>query len=196
MSFIFYIAVLLVLLGFVFIYTSLEIKKISTGVSAKKGVRRDSFDDLPEIDLPEEPAASSEISVRNPAPETAVLSDEEFQAEEPPSAPSSFDIVLYSDEKGVSLFDSASGILEEKGAYDEFSRIGSGTAQIGADALSVKIGKKLFRYDYHRVREIRLRDGVAVLYLKGDSRGNIFIAENDLFAKVLDETFTRYTQKG
>ena len=193
MSFIVYIAVLLVILGFVFVYTSLEVKKVSSAAPLGKEDCRD--DDLPDVDLPVESPATSVSGFDTRVP-SAFMSADASPVEESPSVPSAYNIVLYSDEKGVSLFDSTSGILEEKGAYDEFTRIGSGTAQIGADALSVKIGKKFFRYDYHRVREIRLRDGVAVLYLKGDSRGNIFIAENDLFAKVLDETFTRYTQKG
>lgn len=189
MSFILYIAVLLVLLGVFFIYTSLEVRRVGSA-SAPQG-KTPLFDE----DIPA------------PAPETPAPSAAGFVPDEPHSAsspadtdadtrPSDFSVVLYVDEKGVVLPDSSAGVLEESGAYDGFTRIGSGVAQIGADALSVRIERKFFRFDYHRIREIRLREGVAVVYLKGDSRGNIFIAENVLFARELDESFSRYSQKG
>ena len=185
MSFIFYIAILLVLLGFVFIYTSIEVRKTGTRESGAAS-------------LPDEPAAQPAFA---DSAESEVSEAETFPVPDPfdpehASVPAEFSVVLYIDDKGVVLQDSSTGILEENGAYDEFTRVGSGTAVIGADALSVRIDKKLFRYDYHRIREIKLREGVSVVYLKGDSRGNIFIAENVLFARVLDETFSRHSRKG
>jgi hypothetical protein len=185
MSFIFYIAILLVLLGFIFIYTSVEVRRPA---SRGQGSAPASSGNEPH----EEPVPSVRIDPL-PAEEDTVTAGSQAETA---AAPSEFNVVLYMDDKGVVLSDSSTGILEENGAYDEFTRIGGGTAVIGSDALSVRIDKKLFRYDYHRIREIKLREGVSVVYLKGDSRGNIFIAENVLFARVLDETFSRYSRKG
>ena len=190
MSFIFYIAVLLVLLGVFFVYTSLEVRKVSQGeggaVPRERGPLFD--EDIPSPST-QPPTVSSFVSEEVPSPPAPADTVTDTR-------PSDFNVVLYVDEKGIVLPDSSAGILEESGAYDGFNRIGSGVAQVGSDALSVRIERKFFRFDYHRIREIRLREGVAVVYLKGDSRGNIFIAENVLFARVLDESFSRYSQKG
>ena len=194
MSFIFYAAILLVLLGVFFIYTSLEVRKVGRreDAVAEEKTGSSSFDDLPSpVDEPAAPAVTGVVS--EPAPAASAPADAGIVTD---TASSDFNIVLYVDEKGVALSDNSAGILEEGGAYDGFTRIGEGVGQIGADALSVRIGRKFFRYDYHRVREVRLRDGVSVVYLKGDTRGNIFIAENLLFPRMLDESFSRYSQKG
>ena len=188
MSFIFYIAVLLVLLGVFFVYTSLEVRKVG-GAAAPQGGEPLFDEDIPApmTETPS-PAVSSFVAEEVHSSSPAVTDND--------SSSKDFNVVLYVDEKGIVLPDSSAGILEENGAYDDFNRIGSGVAQVGSDALSVRIERKFFRFDYHRIREIRLREGVAVVYLKGDSRGNIFIAENVLFARVLDESFSRYSQKG
>ena len=193
MSFIFYIAVLLVLLGVFFIYTSLEVRKVSQGEGAAPQGQSPLFDE--DIPAPAADSPSPSISgfVSGEADSSPIPADTVTDTD---TSSKDFNGVLYVDEKGIVLPDSSAGILEESGAYDGFSRIGSGVAQVGADALSVRIERKFFRFDYHRIREIRLREGVAVVYLKGDSRGNIFIAENVLFARVLDESFSRYSQKG
>ena len=136
MSFIFYIAVLLVLLGVFFVYTSLEVRKVG-GAAAPQDTSPLFDEDIPApADEPSAPLAAGFVPEEvqsSPSPaDTAADTD---------TRPADFNVVLYVDEKGIVLPDSSAGILEESGAYDGFNRIGSGVAQVGADALSVRIDR-------------------------------------------------------
>ncbi|MGL4368780.1 MAG: hypothetical protein ACRCUT_03795 [Spirochaetota bacterium] len=187
MTFILYIAIILVLLGFVFIYTSVEVRKAPFRTEAASAGKDE---DLPDIDLGSSASfpdlslvAQSVLTEPGKPAETEFLPDQAV-----------FPVVLYVDEKGGVTLEG--GALSDASGYGSFARVGAGTGEVLSDALTVRIDKKLFRYDFFRVREITAKGDCAALFLQGDSRSNIFIAENDLFAKVLSDRFTSYMNKG
>jgi hypothetical protein len=187
MTFILYAAVALVLLGSVFIYSSIEVRKVPSNLPIH--TFSDS-DDLPDIDLLTEKNSLPGDSEFHPMLETSVAAAPVSVSSIPD--PLSFSVVFYTDEKGQAMTD----VVSDNSAFDGFLRVGEGVAEIGSDAMNVRIGKKFFRFDFHRIRDVLPRGETAIVYFKGDIKGNIFIAENDRFVNVLIEQFSLYSQKG
>jgi len=99
------------------------------------------------------------------------------------------------DDYGAVLFEDGSGAVDyERGGIDEslvqnlnrIKRIGSGTIQLDQSGLNFYSDKKLFRYDFHRIQDLKAGKKTVALFLKGGDNVKFFILNNpDLPAVIL-----------
>lgn len=86
--------------------------------------------------------------------------------------------VLYEDKSNVIDYTSESGSIDpslEK--YRNIKRIGEGTISVETGGITFYMGKKLYRYDFHRVRDIKAGAGHLALFLMGSGSIKLFIIE-------------------
>jgi hypothetical protein len=176
-----YISILLVVLGFIFILTSVEKKKVSETRSSSYTKDRIS---KPVVYTEEESSDEKmfeqvRMSVPSAPVATTTLHNEEAGI---------YEVILYSDESGVSL---------DKGTVDasnlkNLSREGRGIAEITRDAVTVRIEKKLFRFDYYRLDRVAGQNECVVLSLKGSKGASIMISENPLFFNRVNSEYLQF----
>jgi hypothetical protein len=176
-----YISILLAVLGFIFIITSVEKKKASEVRTQPYPKERLS---TPVVYTEEDsPAEKTYEQVRMSVPSTPMavttLHNEEAGI---------YEVILYSDESGVSL---------DKGTVDasnlkNLSREGRGVAEITRDAVTVRIEKKLFRFDYYRLDRVAGQNECVVLSLKGSKGASIMISENPLFFNRVNSEYLQF----
>ncbi len=86
--------------------------------------------------------------------------------------------VLFEDKSNVIDYGSESGSIDpslEK--YKNIKRIGSGTISIETGGITFYMGKKLYRYDFHRIRDIKAGKSHLALFLMGSGSTKLFIVE-------------------
>ena len=86
--------------------------------------------------------------------------------------------VLFEDRSSVIDYSSESGSIDpslEK--YKNIKRIGSGPCSVETGGITFYMGKKLYRYDFHRVRDIKAGKSHLALFLMGSGSVKLFIIE-------------------
>jgi hypothetical protein len=87
--------------------------------------------------------------------------------------------VLYEDGSGVIDFNNGAGpIISNIEEYKNIKRIGSGSLTVEKGGLSFSMGKKLYRYDFHRVRDIKTGENHLALFLNGSDAVKLFIFDD------------------
>ncbi len=87
--------------------------------------------------------------------------------------------VLFEDKSNVIDYSGESGSIDpslEK--YKNIKRIGSGTISVETGGITFYMGKKLYRYDYHRIRDIKAGESHLALFLMGSGSVKLFIIES------------------
>ena len=159
--YILYISIILVVLGFVFILTSVEKKRVV--VNDDDALYVPPVEPLQEINL-------SDTDYPQRSSIAAEKADESVNIEKPP-ADDIFEIVIYNDESGVAL---ANGNVDAS-TLKNLSREGRGTADVTKDAVTVRIEKKLFRFDFHQVANIKCGSNYIALFLKKSKSSRLFV---------------------
>ncbi len=86
--------------------------------------------------------------------------------------------VLFEDKSNIIDYSSESGSIDpslEK--YKSIRRIGAGTISVETGGITFYMGKKLYRYDFHRVRDIKAGKSHLALFLMGSGSVKLFIIE-------------------
>ncbi|GEM_PF-1078050 len=86
--------------------------------------------------------------------------------------------VLFEDKSNVIDYGSESGSIDpslEK--YRNIKRIGEGTISVETGGITFYMGKKLYRYDFHRIRDIKAGKSHLALFLMGSGSIKLFIIE-------------------
>ena len=86
--------------------------------------------------------------------------------------------VLYEDSSRVIDYASESGTIDpslEK--YRKIRRLGSGLVAIEKEGISFYMGKKMYRYDFHRVRDLKTGERHIALFISGSESVKLFIFE-------------------
>jgi len=84
--------------------------------------------------------------------------------------------VLYEDSSHVIDYNNETGVIDSGlEGYNNIKRIGSGELAVEKGGISFSIGKKLYRYDFHRVRDIKTGDKHLALFLHGSDAVKLFI---------------------
>jgi hypothetical protein len=194
-----YLAIILVVLGFIFVITSVEVRKetIIERVGPSRGFPETAF---------RGPDKSDSGNTESPAPHlsdmfknensleivTTEISEHEMSIpQENPSVKSLYDVTLYVDENSISF---------ESGQIDPASlkrviREGSGTAEISPDALMIRIGKKLFRYDYYRLDKVEGAGESVLLSVRGSSGVTIVIADDPSFFPRVSSEYSLFVSR-
>jgi hypothetical protein len=84
--------------------------------------------------------------------------------------------VLFEDKSEVIDYSNDSGSIDpslEK--YKHIKRIGSGTISVEPGGLTFYMGKKIYRYDYHRIRDIKAGKSHLAVFLMGSGSVKLFI---------------------
>ncbi|HEY1407023.1 MAG TPA: hypothetical protein VF857_10475 [Spirochaetota bacterium] len=187
MVLILYIAILLVIVGVIFVITSVEVVR-----SPKKSVFYPSYPtDYTEtelnIDLKPETGGSELPRVEIPQEKVSSIGVSRSDGH-------TFDVVLYNDENGISL--SGDGLS----ADDAFSlknviRVGKGIIEIGPDGITLRIEKTLFRFDYYRLDRLIPRDFFVILAIQGSKSAHIIVSEDSLFSKKVLDAYSLFQGK-
>lgn len=86
--------------------------------------------------------------------------------------------VFFEDKSDVIDYTNESGSIDpslEK--YKSIKRVGSGTISVEPGGLTFYMGKKIFRYDYHRIRDIKAGKSHLAVFLMGSGSVKLFIIE-------------------
>jgi hypothetical protein len=180
--FILYISIILVVLGFIFILTSVERRKAPVSaadeepqlVSVKETDPGEGSYVQP---LPKEPADTVPEASGSSAPGKNVEDNGQM-----------FEVVIYNDESGITL---ENGVIDPS-TLKNLSREGRGTADVTSEAVTVRIEKKLFRFDYYRLDRVGGRNDCVVLSVKGAKSSFIMISENPGFYDKVNSEFSRF----
>lgn len=181
--YILYISIVLVVLGFVFILTSVE--KTKKTVILK--------DDEPEYVPVRE--TSKDSAVQTPADATtqsepvSMMKDNAAASDQTvPASGEMYEVVVYNDESGITV---DHGEIDPS-TLKNLSREGRGTADVTSDAVTVRIEKKLFRFDYYRLDRVSGQNDCVVLSVKGARSAFIMISEQSGFYDKVFSEFSRF----
>jgi hypothetical protein len=109
------------------------------------------------------------------------------------SAPVKQTAVLYEDSSHVIDYNNETGVIDSGlEGYNNIKRIGSGELAVEKGGISFSIGKKLYRYDFHRVRDIKTGDKHLALFLHGSDAVKLFIF--DAGSDRITATLTAYKE--
>jgi len=181
--YILYISIILVVLGFVFILTSVEKRKTAVNVQ----------DDEPQfVDVRDNVSGAGSplpVTRKGDSEPVSVTTTNSTVSEQPAiNASEVYEVVIYNDESGITI---EHGVIDPS-TLKNLSREGRGTADVTSDAVTVRIEKKLFRFDYYRLDRVTGQKDCVVLSVKGAKSAFIMISENSgFFDKVFSE-FSRF----
>jgi hypothetical protein len=104
--------------------------------------------------------------------------------------------VLFEDKSNVIDYSSESGSIDpslEK--YKSIKRIGNGTISVENGGITFYMGKKLYRYDFHRIRDIKAGKSHIALFLMGSGSVKLFIMEpGSGIITMATDTFREYVR--
>lgn len=87
--------------------------------------------------------------------------------------------VLFEDKSHVIDYSNSSGSIDPSlEEYKNIKRIGSGTISVESGGITFYMGKKLYRYDFHRIRDIKAGTSHLALFLMGSTSVKLFIIES------------------
>jgi hypothetical protein len=96
------------------------------------------------------------------------------------------DAVLYEDSSGVIDYHNDNNTIDPTfEGYKKIRRIGRGRFEIGKDGINFYTGKKFFRFDFHRVRDIKTGSRFIALMLIGSEAVKLFIFDGETPAQSL-----------
>jgi hypothetical protein len=84
--------------------------------------------------------------------------------------------VLYEDDSKAVDYGAGHGVAEPSvEEYRHIRRIGSGEFSVEKGGISFSTGRKLYRYDFHRIRDLKIGEGHCSLFLDGSDTVRLFI---------------------
>jgi len=87
--------------------------------------------------------------------------------------------VLYEDSSHVIDYANQSGSIDPSlEGYKNIKRIGSGHLDVEKGGVTFYMGKKLYRFDFHRVRDVKSGSGHLAIFLEGSDAVRLFIIES------------------
>jgi hypothetical protein len=138
---------------------------------------------LKELDvLADEHAAEREIPL-DMDPETVPGQDEKLPEVEAPreeGALADTMAVLYEDASNLVDYDNETNVIDPTfREYQKLKRVGRGKIEIARDGLNFYVDRKFFRFDFHRLKDIKAGGNFAALSLKGNDVVRLFLFEGN-----------------
>lgn len=190
-----YLALIVVIIGVIFVITSVEVVRPGRKSSVKDRMTELTADK--DNNRTPDHSISSNVSEEYNLPEVD-LSDDHDVADEKAGKDllndTSFEVILYTDEHGVSM-DSGVQFNSDFASLKNIVRIGRGIAEISPDGITIRIEKTLYRFDFYRLEKIISRDNHAVLSIAGASGSHIIVSENSDFPEKLQKSYTIFQGK-
>jgi hypothetical protein len=117
----------------------------------------------------------------------------------PPGRPASAtrsekEAVLYEDSSHVIDYANQSGSIDPSlEGYKNIKRIGRGHLDLDKGGVTFYMGKKLYRFDFHRVREVRSGSGHLAIFIEGSDAVRLFIIDSgSAIIKAVVDAFREY----
>lgn len=124
--------------------------------------------------IAENRAVKQNTAVRAVSPEGRTPSAEKAVGQEPDD--SEMTAVLFEDNSRIIDYDKETVSIDPGLAgYKKIRRVGSGRLSIEKAGISFHMGKKLYRYDFHRVRDIKTGSKHLAVFLAGSDSVKLFI---------------------
>jgi hypothetical protein len=96
-----------------------------------------------------------------------------------------FDYELQAERQYAVLYEDSSRIIDYERSentidptlkeYQKIKRVGRGDIELVKEGINFYIGKKFFRFDYHRIKDLKVGDNFIALFLKGSDVVRLFI---------------------
>lgn len=94
--------------------------------------------------------------------------------------PESFQATLYEDSSNIIDYERSENRIDPTlKEYRNIKRMGKGDIELAKDGINFYIGKKFFRFDYHRIRDLKIGERFIALFLKGSDVVRVFVFERD-----------------
>jgi len=211
----FYFALILILCGLFLLLFSLLLS--SARESSSDGYSNSEFPEIREEDLD----LDIDFTEKVPADSDFDLSDNIVERREQPLLSSDFDdeaddifqgdqdivdhrtekemlftAVLFEDSSGTVDYSSGYGTIDPtRNSYRNIKRRGSGEISLEKAGITFHVGRKLFRYDFHKFRSFFRGDNYVALIPYGDSPVKLFIfPQPGPIIHLISETFNTYKQ--
>lgn len=179
MMIIVYLAAVLIIVGILFIFTSVE--KRTVPIQNEADFDSKNFPEPDSIDLP----LKSDVSA---------LTETELPPIKKNEPEGFYSVVVYKDENGVSSgaeADADNGNL----SLQSVTRIGHGVAEILDGSIILRIEKKLFRYDFYRIDSLIKKGQALIVTSKGVKGCDIIYSEDNTFFQEAIDKYNRYESK-
>jgi len=114
---------------------------------------------------PEEPEAPAPVAEEH----------EELDLDYEPQAERRYS-VLYEDSSRIIDYERSENTIDPTlKEYRKIKRIGKGDIELAKEGINFYIGKKFFRFDYHRIKDLKVGDNFIALFLRGSDVVRLFI---------------------
>jgi LAS superfamily LD-carboxypeptidase LdcB len=91
-------------------------------------------------------------------------------------ASSKMPAVLYEDSSGIVDYNTEGGAIDSTlDGYRNIKRVGGGELSVEKGGINFSLGRKLYRYDFHRIRDIKTGAKHLALFLHGTDAVKLFI---------------------
>ncbi len=106
-----------------------------------------------------------------------------------------FPAVLYEDSSNIIDYDNNDSTIDlTLNEYSKIKRVSAGHIEIAKDGINFRAGKKLFRFDYHQIANIKTGSNFIVLSIKKSISSRLFLFKNnpDLSARA-KQTYSNFS---
>jgi hypothetical protein len=94
--------------------------------------------------------------------------------------PDSFQATLYEDSSNIIDYEKSENRIDPTlKEYRNIKRMGKGDIELAKEGINFYIGKKFFRFDYHRIRDLKIGERFIAIFLKGSDIVRVFVFDRD-----------------
>jgi hypothetical protein len=104
-------------------------------------------------------------------------------------------VVMYEDASNIIDYNNNDSIIDSTlKEYKKIKRVGAGNLEFPHDGINFRVGKKLYRFDFRRIADIKSGSNFIVLMMKGSSILKLFLFKNDsLLSERLKKVYNKYS---
>ncbi|MBN2401090.1 MAG: hypothetical protein JXN64_01700 [Spirochaetes bacterium] len=106
-----------------------------------------------------------------------------------------FPVVMYEDSSNIIDYSNNDSIIDSTlREYKKIRRVGAGNLEISEDGVNFRAGKKLFRFDFRRIADIKSGNNFFVLLMKGSDVSKLFLFKKDTeVSEKLKKFYNKYS---
>jgi hypothetical protein len=104
-------------------------------------------------------------------------------------------VVMYEDSSNIIDYTNNDSIIDSSlKEYKKIRRVGAGNFEFSDDGINFRVGKKLFRFDFRRITDIKSGSNYIVLMMKGSSDLKLFLFKKDSsLSEKLKKVYYKYS---
>jgi hypothetical protein len=104
-------------------------------------------------------------------------------------------VVMYEDASNIIDYNNNDSIIDSTlKEYNKIKRVGAGNLEFTNDGINFRVGKKLYRFDFRRITDIKSGGNFIVLMMKGSSILKLFLFKKDnLLSERIKKVYNKYS---